>query len=118
VNHCNLGKLRDSGQLRYEVGEDKIRLEKLTGVKMEYFAYPSGAYYNRDIDLVEVLKESGYRGAVTADPGFNSAETSPYLLHRELTGAAMPMRVFRARVYGNYDGVLFIKRLTRAKYHK
>ena len=118
VNHCNLGKLRDSSQLRYEISEDKIRLEKLTGVKMEYFAYPSGAYYNPDIDLVEVLKESGYRGAVTAEPGFNRAGTGPYMLRRELTAASMPMRVFRARVYGNYDGVLFMKRLTSGKYHR
>jgi len=116
VNHCNLGRLKDGGQIRYEIGEDKTKLEKITGVKIEYFAYPSGAYYNPDIDLVEALKESGYKGAVTAEPGFNSAGTSPYLLHRELTGAAMPIRVFRARVYGNYDGVLFMKRLTSGKY--
>lgn len=109
LNHCNLGKLRDSAQARYEIAEDKMRLEKVTGVKIKYFAYPSGVYYNPEINLAEVLKDLGYKGAVTTVPGFNSVRSSPYLLHRELTGASMPGRVFRARVYGNYDVVRFIK---------
>jgi peptidoglycan/xylan/chitin deacetylase (PgdA/CDA1 family) len=110
LNHCNLGKLQDIAQVRYEIAEDKIRLEKVTGVKVEYFAYPSGAYYNPDINLIDLLKESGYKGAVTTVPGFNNAKSNPFLLCRELTGAMMPGRVFRARVYGNYDAVSLIKK--------
>jgi len=109
LNHYNLGKLRESAQVRYEIAEDKIRLEKLTGVKIEYFSYPFGAYYNPKINLIEVLKESGYKGAVTTIPGLNSVRSSRYLIHREITPASMPGRVFRARVYGNYDAVRFIK---------
>jgi peptidoglycan/xylan/chitin deacetylase (PgdA/CDA1 family) len=109
LNHCNLGKLQDITQVRYEIAEDKMRLEKVTGVKAEYFAYPSGAYYNPEINLVGVLKESGYKGAVTTVAGFNNAKSNPFLLCRELTRASMPERVFRARVYGNYDVVCFIR---------
>ena len=113
LNHCNLSELRDSVQLRYEIAQDKQRLERITGRKIKYFAYPSGAYQNPGINLTEVLRESGYRGALTTVPGINNAMTNPYLLNRELTGASMPEQVFRARVYGNYDAVWFLKQWGR-----
>jgi len=109
LNHCDLSKLHDNVQLRYEIAQDKMRLEKLTGSNIGYFAYPSGEYQNSEINLVEMLKELGYRGAVSLIPGFNSVGTNPYLLCRELTYAWMPERVFRAIVYGNYDAVSFLK---------
>jgi peptidoglycan/xylan/chitin deacetylase (PgdA/CDA1 family) len=109
VNHRNLAELRDEVQLRYEIIEDKLRLERLTGRQIEYFAYPSGVYHNPEINLSEVLRESGYRGAVTTESGSNNVRSNPFLLHRELTGRSMPWRVFRARVYGNYDAVRFLK---------
>jgi peptidoglycan/xylan/chitin deacetylase (PgdA/CDA1 family) len=111
LNHCNLAKLRDNIQLKYEISEDKVKLERITGRKVDYFSYPVGAYSNPEINIANVLRESGYRGAVTAVSGFNSLESNPYLLHRELTDASMPERVFRARVYGNYDAVQFLKQM-------
>lgn len=108
-NHCNLAEIYDSAKLRYEIADDKAKLEIMTCRNIEYFAYPSGAYQNPKLDLTEVLREVGYRAAVTTVSGFNSASTSPYLLHRELTSASMPGSVFKARVYGNYDPVRFLK---------
>lgn len=112
INHCILTKVRDSSQLRFEIAEDKMRLEKIIGKKVEYFAYPSGAYHNTEINLSKVLSESGYKGAVTTASGFNCIRSDPYLLHRELTYAAMPRRMFQARVYGNYDAVQYLKELS------
>jgi peptidoglycan/xylan/chitin deacetylase (PgdA/CDA1 family) len=109
VNHCSLGKVRDSVQLRYEIAEDKAVLERITGRNIDYFAYPFGANQNEESNLTEVLMEVGYRGAVTTISGFNTGATNPYLLHRELTYASMPGVVFRARVLGNYDAVSFLK---------
>lgn len=111
LNHCNLAELHNIAKLRFEIAEDKVRLERLTGRNIEYFAYPSGKYLNPKINLTEVLRELGYRGAVSTLSGFNTFETNPYLLHRELTYAAMPSQVFKARVYGNYDAVRFLKQL-------
>ena len=108
-NHCNLAELKDCVELRHEIVEDKMKLEKITGRKIQFFAYPFGAYQNPEINLTHVLRESGYRGAVTTVSGFNASSTSPYLLHRELTHASMPGWVFRARVLGNYDAVRFLK---------
>ena len=109
LNHCNLAELQDSTQLKYEIAEDKINLERMTGKNLEFFAYPSGAYQNPELNLTEALRETGYRGAVTTISGFNTATSNPYLLYRDLTGASMPGPVFRARVYGNYDAVYFLK---------
>jgi peptidoglycan/xylan/chitin deacetylase (PgdA/CDA1 family) len=109
LNHCNLAELRDSVQVRYEIAEDKMRLEGIIGRRIEHFAYPFGTYQNPEINLADVLRESGYRGAVTTESGFNSVETNPYLLHRELTSAFMSSRVFKANVYGNHDAVRFLR---------
>ena len=110
LTHCNLSVLREKSKLKYEIAEDKSALEKLTGSRIEYFAYPSGSYENPDINITEVLRELGYKGAVTTISGFNNQYTNPFLLHRELTGASMHAAVFKARVYGNYDAVTFFKK--------
>lgn len=109
VNHYNLADLQDEEQLRYEIAEDKKRLERMTGAKVEYFSYPFGAYKHARVNLADILRDSGYRGAVTTTSGFNFSDTSPYLLNRELTPALMPEWVFRSRAYGNYDAVRFVR---------
>ncbi len=110
TNHCNLAGVVDSAQLRYEIAEDKAKLESIIGRKIEYFAYPSGAYQNPEFDLTEVLREIGYRAAVTTISGFNSLSTDRYFLNRELTSASMPGPVFKARVYGNYEPIRLLKK--------
>lgn len=117
LKHLNLGKVRDRAQIRYEIAEDKRILEKATGIKIEYFSYPFGACNNPEINLEEVLQESGYRGAVTNISGLNDLRSNQYFLYREITEASMPGRVFRARVYGNYDAVRFIRGQARKIFH-
>jgi peptidoglycan/xylan/chitin deacetylase (PgdA/CDA1 family) len=115
LNHCILSEIHDKSRLFYEIAEDKKRLENITNGIVEFFAYPSGVYQNPNIDIIQVLMESGYKGAVTTVPGSNTFKTNPYLLHRELTGVPMPNSVFKARVYGNYDAVMFIKKVLSVK---
>jgi len=112
-NHLNLAGIRDMAELRREILSDKRRLESIIGKEIQYFAYPFGAYRNPDNDLIEVLKEVGYRAALTTVPGFNTAGSNPHLLCRDLTGVPTPLCVFRARVQGTYDGVNFLN--NRAK---
>jgi len=111
LNHCNISEINDISLLGYEIIEDKKRLETVTESAVDYFAYPSGDYQNPFIDSTELLIEAGYKGAVTTVPGFNRIGTNPYLLNRDLTSSSMPWRTFRARVYGNFDAIRFIKRL-------
>lgn len=110
INHFNLAELRDKNQLRYEIMEDKLRLERMAGTNVNHFSYPFGAFQNPAIDLTGILREAGYRSAVTTVSGSNRITTNPYLLHREITSASMPEQVFKARTYGNYDAVRSIKK--------
>jgi peptidoglycan/xylan/chitin deacetylase (PgdA/CDA1 family) len=118
LTHCNMGKITDINRLRYEIAEDKKRLEKITGKKIEYFSYPFGAYDNPEINLVKMLKLSGYKGAVTTVSGFNYVFSNPFMLKRETTNAAMTMRVFRSRALGNYEPVLFLKQMGRMVFQR
>ena len=112
-NHTDLTELCDINELRSEIQKDKKELERMTGTKVDYFAYPFGFHRNAHFDLVRVLQESGYRGAVTIVPGFNAASTNRFLLRRDIVDASLPMSVFKARFLGNQDPVIFIRRILR-----
>lgn len=65
--------------LRRAVFGSKETLEREFGLAVSAFAYPAGEHERRHIELV---KQAGYRGAVTMDPGFNSVRSDPFLLKR------------------------------------
>lgn len=109
--HANLAELWDINELRSEIQKDKRKLEKMAGTRVEYFAYPFGFYRNTHIDLMKVLQESGYRGAVTIIPGFNTANTNRFLLRRDIVDASLPLSAFKARLLGNQDGVIVVRRV-------
>lgn len=113
LNHVNLAEVSNIGKLRYEIQRDKYELERITRTTVKYFAYPFGVHRNASIDLVEVLQKSGYQGAVTLIPGFVTSDTDSYFLHRDLARASMSRSVFRARLLGNYDAVMYLRRMLR-----
>jgi hypothetical protein len=92
---------------------DKAELERMTGTKVYYFAYPFGCYENSRFDVARILQESGYRGAVTTVSGSNNLTTNRFLLRRDLVNAALPIAAFQARVFGNHDPVMFVRRALR-----
>lgn len=112
-NHVNLAELFDINMVLSEIQKDKKELETITGTKVEYFAYPFGACSNAYIDLAQVLQESGYQGAVTLGPGLITARTNRYFLYRDLVSVSMPLSVFKARLLGNQDGVMYARRILR-----
>ena len=118
VNHVNLSKLRAMAEIRREVILDKQKLESIAHSSIKYFAYPFGEYHNPNTNLVSLLKEVGYEGAVTLIPGFNRNGVNPYRLFRELTGVPMSSPVFKARVFGAYDGINSVRRLFGLKYYQ
>jgi len=113
MNHCSLDTINDISKLRYEITEDKIKLEKITGAKINYFSFPTGAHANSQINLIDELLMAGYKGAVTTIPGFNSAATNRYFLHRDIVNDGMPLSIFKARVLGNIDAVQILKQWCR-----
>jgi peptidoglycan/xylan/chitin deacetylase (PgdA/CDA1 family) len=112
-NHSNLTEIFDINNLRNEIQKDKKELERITGTKVDYFAYPFGLHQNAHIDIARILRESGYLGAVTIVPGFNTVDTNRFLLRRDLVDASLSLPVFKARFLGNKDPVKFIRRILR-----
>ena len=110
-NHVDLSAIKDPMCIRAEIKEDKVALESIAGVRVEYFAYPFGFHENRSVDLPKLLRESGYRAALTLVPGFVTPMSNVYFMRRDLVNPAMPIPIFKARVFGNYDGVVFLRRL-------
>lgn len=62
-SHCHgmLPQLTAEG-VKESVMNSKLLLEKWTGKEVKYFAYPSGAY---DAKVMNVLKEGGFKGSFT-----------------------------------------------------
>lgn len=118
THHVDLELLKDRHQITDEIMDDKHNLETIIGKKISYFSYPTGTYKNTDVNLAAILKDAGYRGAVTVDPGFNTAETNPYQLHRDIAGEEMKARVFIAQALGNHDAISFIKTKLRTDHGK
>jgi peptidoglycan/xylan/chitin deacetylase (PgdA/CDA1 family) len=62
-----------------EIVGSKQELEREYGLDIYAFSYPNGDYSDREILLA---KRAGFRCALTADVGFNTAETDPFRLRR------------------------------------
>jgi peptidoglycan/xylan/chitin deacetylase (PgdA/CDA1 family) len=78
VNHVNLPE-STAEVARKEVLEARQHLRDHHGIDVYAFAYPDGAYSDRDI---AVLHACGYVCAVTTEPGFNSASSDLLRLKR------------------------------------
>jgi peptidoglycan/xylan/chitin deacetylase (PgdA/CDA1 family) len=110
-NHINLGEIRDLAGILAEIQKDKHNLEKITGTTINFFAYPFGVYKNKYFDMVSLLEDSGYKGAVTLVPGFITGRTNRFVLGRDLVNPSMSPSVFKARMMGNYDPVMYTRKL-------
>ena len=64
---------------RVEVAEDKAALEHVLGRPVRHFSYPYGDF---DAELVAIVRDAGFRGAVTVEAGRVSCTTNRLLLPR------------------------------------
>lgn len=64
---------------RREIFESKKQLEKDYDIRVFALSYPYGNYSDREMELV---KQAGYKCAITVDPGFNDAKTDLFKLKR------------------------------------
>lgn len=62
-NHAYVHELSPAEAER-QIGEEKARIEAMTGTRVEFFAYPFGLYSHTTI---EQLKQYGYRAALTIE---------------------------------------------------
>jgi peptidoglycan/xylan/chitin deacetylase (PgdA/CDA1 family) len=85
---------------KVELAESKRRLEEELERRMDIFCYPNGGPNDIDDETIEVLKECGYRAAVTGMPGFDDStgKTDMFMLRRYSIPNSLP--VFKQIVSG------------------
>jgi len=81
-------------QLEEEVGGSRTVLSEQLGVPIDFFCYPAGRY---DDEVVAAVKEAGYRGATTTDPGL-ALKSEPFRLKRVRVSERMSLEGFAAAV--------------------
>jgi peptidoglycan/xylan/chitin deacetylase (PgdA/CDA1 family) len=96
MNHPILSQL-PAEDMRAEIVDAKRELESLLGSPRTLFSYPYGRYVDFNQQVVDCVKDSGFRFACTTAPGLVTASTDPLRLPR-----------FGIR---NLDGDAFRKRL-------
>ncbi len=76
--HPCLPKCSDD-ECKTEIAESKEILENEYGLTIDAISYPNGEYSDRDEKLI---KDVGYKCAITVDFGFNKVDTDKYRLKR------------------------------------
>lgn len=97
--HPDLRRL-DDAEAQEEISASKVELEQQIERETYAFCYPAGHFGLREPELV---RESGLRYAVTCEPGLNTAETDPYLVHRVQIESTDSLRTFTAKLSGSHD---------------
>ena len=97
-SHAILTRL-DKTEIEKETLESKARIEEMLGEPIISFSYPNGDYSG---DVMDIVRNSGYRAAFSTESGTHSVDDNPYRIrriniHGDMT-SSIPM--FLARVVG------------------
>jgi peptidoglycan/xylan/chitin deacetylase (PgdA/CDA1 family) len=113
LTHPNLLAL-DEHVARHEIEGSKAALEDRLGRPVEAFAYPGGLFGRRERRLVA---ESGFRVAVSCEPGVNGRETDRLALRRRQIDARDGLLDFRAKLGGGHDTPLPLRAGYRRRHY-
>lgn len=103
-SHChNILTQLDSAAVAESVLASKRLLESWTGKEVWSFAYPNGAYDERTLDIV---RQSGFRCALTTDDRLWTQRDSPYAIPRMGVGRYDSLSTFKLSLVGGARYVL------------
>src|SRR5262249_22536111 len=77
IHHLDVTTL-DPASLKQEVAGSRRELQRRFNVPVDNFCYPAGRY---DDAAIQAVKQAGYRGATTTDPGLG-VRSEPFTLKR------------------------------------
>lgn len=77
INHLDVSTL-DGAALEREIAGSRRKLQRVFGVPVNFFCYPSGRY---DDAAIAAVKRAGFKGATTTEPG-PARPGEPYTLAR------------------------------------
>ena len=81
-HHPILAYLADPEEVQYEVKECRTQLEQHLGHPVRTFAYPVGQIQHIGEEVLQAVKQAGYKWALTTKYGYNTPRSEPYLLRR------------------------------------
>jgi len=88
-----------------ELSGQDLEAEVKRSVMSEFFAYPFGDRRSFNEEVIDQIKQAGFKYAFNILPGFNTEKTNPYLLHRDSLDPDVPDYIFRLWLKGSYDWV-------------
>lgn len=109
LTHPDLRSLSDQAA-RAEIVGSKTELEQRLGRAVSAFCYPVGLYGDRERRLV---REAGFRVAVSCEPGVNEPSSDLYALRRTQVEHHDSLADFAARLQGAHDQPLPLRRAVR-----
>jgi peptidoglycan/xylan/chitin deacetylase (PgdA/CDA1 family) len=80
--HPILSRIDDVEKIREEIEGCKLRIEEELGQEVLHFCYPNGKLADIHKLTVEIVKQCGFRTAVTSERGLNFSGADPFLLRR------------------------------------
>ena len=99
--HLKLAQVEEARQ-RDEIVRSRSQLESLLGIVPEFYAYPHGSYTEQ---VKEVLREAGYRGAVSMFSRMGSVTEDRYCMRRVMPhrgDSALSFRLKLSPIYLRY----------------
>jgi peptidoglycan/xylan/chitin deacetylase (PgdA/CDA1 family) len=102
VNHLVLSSL-DRATQRAEIEGSLRDLRGWLGHDVASFAYPYGRSWDYNEDTLAVLRELGFRSAITAMPGLNESSTDRLELRRIAVSEEVPLSEILCEVDGVFD---------------
>lgn len=90
--HRSMGDKQYAEWVQRELVESKRLLEKHTGRKVQYLAYPYGDY---DDKLADAVASAGYKAALTCDFGLVRKGSDPFRMKRFVIDDRMDFAAFR-----------------------
>jgi len=101
--HSDL-RLLDNQQLENEVHGSREDIETLLNKPVRYIAYPYGRCND---NVVNVVKNAGYKAAFSVQPGFNRHDVDPYRIRRlDVFGTDTANHLLRKIKYGSNNGAI------------
>ena len=96
--HRSMGDVQYAEWIDRELSESKRLLEKNTGKKVQFLAYPYGDY---DEKLAKVVEKAGYRAALTCNFGLVRKGSNPFEMKRFVIDDRMDFAAFRRYLGAN-----------------
>jgi O-antigen/teichoic acid export membrane protein/peptidoglycan/xylan/chitin deacetylase (PgdA/CDA1 family) len=109
VTHPNLADSSDAESWA-EIDLSRRALGDVLGRPSLAFCYPGGFLGPREHEYV---RRSGFRYAITTEPGLNTAETDPFLVRRTQMNRGDRLVDFAAKLDGSHDVSLLGRKLYR-----